>query len=474
MASLANEAVAASASVEDHDDEVILNDEEDDEGGKKEEEQPDVTIINNFVIVRKFCVPPQGFDLERLEELLGADEMKRVKIKADNVPLVAALMMLDSEMYPSLSRARKALRKGRILVHKGPLGLDDKGQPTVFDESKCERGKVSHRVEPRYVICEQSKVGNVQKLKKYPVEKGKKPPYELPVIYEDDHFAIVNKPVGTCVNNQKELPKDEMCIRHAAAYVLTPPAFGTRDASHRPGTVHRLDKPTCGVLLIAKTKPAKVDLVKQFTARIIRKTYTAIINGVPSELDERAITSKQAHNLGVDVGYFDNKEAENTIMWQHIDMTLVDNDKKEQSAVTVWRPVKTVDCPRAKDGKLTLVELKPKSGRYHQLRRHMAWGCSRPLVGDRAYSSEVPMKNQFRDFGLMLCSNKVSLQHPYYNSAVGRKEWDALDDNDPRKYANGMIQLSEDDKVLVHVEIELPTKFQELLDIAPTLKVAEE
>ena len=104
----------------------------------------------------------------------------------------------------------------------------------------------------------------------------------------------------------------------------------------------------------------------------------------------------------------------------------------------------------------------------------MAWGCGSPLVGDRAYSSEVKLKRQFRDFGLMLCSNKVSLRHPYYNSAVGRKEWDALDDKDPRKYANGMIRLSDDDKVLVHAEIELPAKFQEMLDVAPTLNVLEE
>ena len=210
-----DEAKASSAAAEDRDEDVILEvDDEEEESASPSTAQEDVTIIYNFVIMRKFFVPSEGFDLEKLEELLGAEEIKRVKIKSDNVPLVAALMTLDPVMYPSLSRSRKALRKGRILVHKGPLGLDDKGQPTVFDESKCERGKVSHRVEPRYVICEQSKVGNVQKLKHYPVEKNKKPPYELPA--------------GTCVNNQKELPKDEMCIRHAAAYVLTPPKYGSR------------------------------------------------------------------------------------------------------------------------------------------------------------------------------------------------------------------------------------------------------
>ena len=471
---------AAAGAVEDHDDDVIIDDDEEEEEkagpntNNDGEEQDDVTIVNGFVVVRKFFVPPEGFDLERLEEILGAEEMKRVKIKADNVTLVAALMVLDPEMYPSVSRARKALRKGRILVHKGPLGLDDHGRRTVFDQSKCERGKVGHRVEPRYVICEQSKLGNVQKLKRYPVEKGTKPPYDLPVIYEDDHFAIVNKPAGTCVNNQKELPKDEMCIRHAAAYVLKPPKYGTRDAKHRPGTVHRLDKPTCGCLLIAKTKPAKIHLTQQFATRVIRKTYTAIINGVPKQLEERAITSREAHELGVDVGYFDNQDATEDVKWQHIDMSLVDNDKKEQTAVTVWRPIKTAECPKAKDGKVTLVELKPKSGRYHQLRRHMAWGCGRPLVGDRSYSSEVEFPHHFRDHGLMLCSNKVSLQHPYYNSAAGRKEWDALDESDPQKYANGMIRLSEDkSKIMVHAEIDLPEKFQELLNVAPTIKLAD-
>ena len=460
------------------DDDVILDDDDDDEeedagtNNNAEEEQDDITIVNGFVVVRQFVVPPEGFDLERLEELLGADEMKRVKIKSDNVTLVAALRMLDPEMYPSVSRARKALRKGRILVHKGPLGLDKHGRRTVFDPSKCERGKVGHRVEPRDVICEQSKLGNVQKLERYPVEKGTQPPYDLPVVYEDDHFAIVNKPAGTCVNNQAEQPKEEMCIRHAAAYVLKPPKYGTRDAKHRPGTVHRLDKPTCGVLLIAKTKPAKIHLVQQFATRVIRKTYMAIINGVPKELEERVITSKEAHELGVDVGYQDAAE---DVKWQHIDMPLVDNDKKEQTAVTVWRPIKTVDCPKAKDGKLTLVELKPKSGRYHQLRRHMAWGCGRPLVGDRSYSSEVEFPHHFRDHGLMLCSNKVSLQHPYFNSAAGRKEWDALDESDPQKYANGMIRLSEDKStIMVHAEIDLPEKFQELLDVAPTIKLADE
>ena len=137
--------------------------------------------------------------------------------------------------------------------------------------------------------------------------------------------------------------------------------------------------------------------------------------------------------------------------------------------MTVWRALKSVDCPKAKDETLTLVELKPKSGRYHQLRRHMAWVCKRPLVGDRSYSGEIEMRQQFSEDGLYLCSNKVSLQHPYYNTAEGRKEWERLDDLE--KYGGGMIRLSDDgsDKVLVHAEIHLPRQFEDLLDTASTL-----
>ena len=154
-----------------------------------------------------------------------------------------------------------------------------------------------------------------------------------------------------------------MTVRAALPYALRPPKRGTLAIIRRPVSVHRLDKPTSGILLVAKTKPAMVDLTKQFVERRIKKTYTAIVNGIPREPKERSISTKEALELGVDVegslGSDDKK-------WQLIDFPL-----DEKSAITVWRPIDYGKSLKAKDGTLTLVELKPKTGRYHQLRRHM-------------------------------------------------------------------------------------------------------
>ena len=69
---------------------------------------------------------------------------------------------------------------------------------------------------------------------------------------------------------------------------------------------------------------------------------------------------------------------------------------------------------------------------------------------------------QLRGRGLFLCSNKISLDHPYYNTEVGRKEWDALPDKE--KWANGKIYLSHDGTVVkVQLQIDLPKKFHTFL-----------
>jgi 23S rRNA-/tRNA-specific pseudouridylate synthase len=121
-----------------------------------------------------------------------------------------------------------------------------------------------------------------------------------------------------------------------------------------------LDKPTSGLLLIAKTKPAMIDLSRQFRDRIVKKTYVAVVNGIPLDPGETAISSEGAYDLGVDV------DPGSKDMWQ-----LIDHPLDEKSAVTIWRSLKYAKSLKANENYVTLVELKPKSGRYHQLRRHM-------------------------------------------------------------------------------------------------------
>jgi len=182
---------------------------------------------------------------------------------------------------------------------------------------------------------------------------------------------------------------------------------------------------------------------------VIKKTYTAIVNGIPVE--ENEISANAAHSMGVDV----DPEEENR--WQLIDFTL-----EEKSAVTIWKALKYVKSLHAKDGYLTQVELKPKTGRYHQLRRHLAWVCKRPIVGDDEYDGGAEDAMRLRGRGLFLCSNRISLEHPFYNSKEGRSEWDAMSD-DAIKYADGKISLSRDDRVMIEASIDLPEKFESLL-----------
>jgi len=374
------------------------------------------------------------------------DDLIRLNIDSGkNVTLPIALMLLDPVEYPSFSRARKACRKGYILIHEGPLEKEN-----VFDSDKCVRGRVRNRILPEDVIGKQVRMGGGF----YPSESYQKPPFDLPVVYEDDHFAIVNKPPGVVVYSHRKGGHGTMTVRAALPFVLQPPKRGTHAILRRPMACHRLDRPTAGLLLIAKTKPAMVDVTRQFVSRNVKKTYMAIVNGIPDEPVETRLSTQEADGLGVDV--LDYLDGDDSVSWQIIDYTL-----EEKSAVTVWRPLQYVKSLKARDGVLTLVELKPKTGRYHQLRRHMAWVRDCPLVGDSTYDGGGDAM-QLRERGLFLCSNKVCLDHPYYNTKVGREEWDTLPDAE--KWAGGKIRLSDDGSTVeMHVSMDLPDKFDSFL-----------
>lgn len=405
-----------------------------------------------FYIIKQYTVPSQGFqnlvtNTDGSEGFgITQEEVDRLDIDGGNITLPLALILLDGEEYPSLSRARKSCRKGYIVIHRGPLKFNETTKAQEFDIEKCTRGRVGDRVFPGDVIGKQVRMHGGF----YPGFQSAKPAFDLPVVYEDDHFAIVNKPAGVVVYSQRKQNHGLMTVRAALPFVLKPPKRGTLAIIRRPASVHRLDKPTSGLLLVAKTKPAMVHLTRQFVERKVKKTYTAILNGIPSEPAVTSITGKEAEELNVDVDPEDNDK------WQLIDHTL-----DEKSAVTVWKPLEYVKSLKAADGTVTLVELKPKTGRYHQLRRHMAWVKDCPIIGDTTYDGGGEAMS-LRGRGLFLCSNKVTLEHPYYNSPEGRAEWDVLPDDE--KWANGTLSLSEDRSIVeVHASIDLPNKFQSFL-----------
>jgi 23S rRNA-/tRNA-specific pseudouridylate synthase len=244
-----------------------------------------------------------------------------------------------------------------------------------------------------------------------------------------------------------------MTIRAGLPFAVRPPKPGTYSTLRRPQPVHRLDKPTSGLLLVAKTKPAMVHLSHQFRDRKVKKTYVAVVNGIPPEPKETKISAVEAFQLGVDV----NPQSPGSDCWQMIDSAL-----DEKSAVTIWKALKYSKSLKAKDDHVTLVELKPKTGRYHQLRRHMAWICDTPIIGDSDYDGGGEAM-QLRDRGLFLCSNRVTLEHPYYND-LGESAEDVYSNIpvDEREH----LWVSPEGKVMVTASIDIPAKFDSFMEHA--------
>lgn len=174
----------------------------------------------------------------------------------------------------------------------------------------------------------------------------------LPVIYEDDHVIVINKPSGVLTHAKGAL-SEEFTV---ADFVL--PRMSEPEETNRPGIVHRLDRDTSGVIIAAKDSVTKRLLQKQFQDRKAHKTYLAIVSGRPkldsATLDlpiERNPKRPSEHRVGV-------------------------NGK---SALTRYEVVAT-------NGTFSLVRLYPTTGRTHQLRIHMAY-IGTPIVGDSLYGS---------------------------------------------------------------------------------------
>ena len=171
-----------------------------------------------------------------------------------------------------------------------------------------------------------------------------KPVFELKleVCFENNHLAIINKPPGLLVSGNKK-----KTIANALAYNLT--KSSDSDALTQPKPVHRLDFPTSGLLLVAKTQAAVMALNKLFESRKVKKTYHAITYG---EMPTSGTIATEV-------------------------------DKK--NAFTEYNVLQTV--PSDKFGCLNLVKLFPKTGRKHQLRVHLS-SIGTPILGDKDYVKE--------------------------------------------------------------------------------------
>lgn len=175
------------------------------------------------------------------------------------------------------------------------------------------------------------------------------PDIDLPVIYEDDDCVAVNKPAGVLSHSKGAFNPEATVATWLAGRVK-----GL--AGERAGIVHRLDRGTSGVMICAKTPEALAWLQKQFSQRKTVKKYVAVVTGEPNEPE--AV----------------------------IDMPIERNPKRPQtfragaggkSATTAYKVLKT-------GSGLSLLELRPETGRTHQLRVHLA-AIGHPIAGDALY-----------------------------------------------------------------------------------------
>jgi len=187
-------------------------------------------------------------------------------------------------------------------------------------------------------------------------------PPELEIIFDNDSLIAINKPHGLLVHRTK-LAKDAtefalQQLRNQVGYHVYP--------------THRLDRKTSGVLLFAKSSEANSAMQKRFAAREVQKTYLALVRGHTADEGE-------------------------------IDYPLSNENNKAKEARTLYTTKHKFDIPlpfgKHKTSRYSLVELKPLTGRFHQLRKHMAH-IFHPIIGDRPHGCNKQNKLWKEQFGM--------------------------------------------------------------------------
>lgn len=196
-------------------------------------------IPDSYSIINHTTVPPSGFTNEQIEQTFSQHDINRLKLQPDNITIPVALSLLSQDDFPTLTNARKAVRRRRILLHRGPLIANEKGEDTIFNKDKLVMGQTDDRVFPGDTLAVQVRMEhNYDECKNHDSDK----PFDLPVVYEDDYFAIVNKPEGIVVFSHKNGGFGRENVNSCLPWVLTPPKAGVVSVMRRPAPVHRIDR----------------------------------------------------------------------------------------------------------------------------------------------------------------------------------------------------------------------------------------
>ncbi len=223
---------------------------------------------------------------------------------------------------------------------------------------------------------------------------------DIEIIYENKDIIVINKPAGLAVHGVAGKVSAEPTLTDILLKKYPEIRTVGDDPALRPGIVHRLDKDTSGVMVVARNQKSFEYLKSLFRGRDIKKTYVAVVSGVPQE--KQGIIDKP---IGIRNGTTKRS---------------VRSEKMAKPAVTEYKVLAMSDPRLATSGKpqsYSLLEIHPLTGRTHQIRVHLA-SIGRPIAGDVLYGpkKQPPWANR-----LMLHATSIE----FVDGSGGRLRFDA-------------------------------------------------
>ena len=239
----------------------------------------------------------------------------------------------------------------------------------------------SKKVKPSYKVQDEDKI-EIQEEPARDIElKAQDIPVEI--IYEDNDIIVINKPKGMVVHPANGNPDGTLVN---AVMSICKDSLSGIGGEIRPGIVHRLDKDTSGIIIVAKNDKSHINLSEQIKNHEIKKTYIALVRGVVKE-------NNATINIPIGRSKTDRKK-----------MAV---DQKGKNAVTHFKVLKRYQ-------KYTLLEVNIETGRTHQIRVHLSH-IGYPIIGDAVYSNG---KNEWQIEGQCLHAKSLEFTHPISNKQM--------------------------------------------------------
>ena len=329
------------------------------------------------------------FDSEQEEELF---EHHRFKADPGQEMIRIDKFLIDRMANTSRNKIQVAAKNGNIYVNRGKV-------------------KQNYRVKPG---------DDIAIVLPYPIRELKLKPQNIPIeiVYEDDHCLVVNKPSNMVVH--PGYGNYTGTLVNALVYHIDNLPKPPKDYYGRPGLVHRIDKHTTGLLVIAKTEQALTDLASQFFDRTTERIYHALVWG-------------DLEGSGTISGNIARSQKNRKVM------AVYSNNDQGKHAVTHYRVLERF-------GNVTLVECKLETGRTHQIRVHFQH-IGHPLFNDLEYGGNKIIKgitsSSYTKFiqncfdmlpGQALHAKTLGFKHPL------NREFMNFDSNLPLDFSNVLIQ----------------------------------